>query len=189
MRRRHKQIGPAPVAQPRYGWGLVGLHWLTLILIVAACGLAWWLDTLPLSPTKLKLYAWHKWMGLLVLALLPVRIALRCCDPLPRESELAPWEARLSAVVHGLLYACLLAAPLLGWLHSSAAGFPVVLFGVLPLPDLLGKDADLAALLKVGHEVAVYFMVSLVAIHALGALYHRHVQHDGVFQRMAPWMR
>lgn len=172
-----------------YGRGLIALHWLTLVLIVIAFALGIWLSDMALSPLKLKLYAWHKWIGLLVLALLPLRLWLRLRDRLDRLQELEPWEARLSALVHGLIYLLMALVPLLGWLHSSAAGFSVVWFGVLPLPDLVDKQPELAKVLKAMHESAVYFLAGVVAIHALAALYHHHIQRDQVLRRMMPWLR
>jgi cytochrome b561 len=172
-----------------YGHGLIALHWLTLVLIAIAFGLGIWLSDMPLSPLKLKLYAWHKWIGLLVLALLPLRLWFRLRDRLDRLQELEPWEARLSALVHGLIYLLMALVPLLGWLHSSAAGFSVVWFGVLPLPDLVDKQPELAKVLKAMHESAVYFLAGVVAIHALAALYHHHIQRDQVLRRMMPWLR
>ena len=172
-----------------YGWSLISLHWLTLLLIAAAFSLGLILEDMALSPLKLKLYAWHKWIGLLVLALLPLRMMLRYLDPLDRIGELAPWEARLSSLVHGLLYLLMFMAPLLGWLHSSASGFSVVWFGVLPLPDLVEKNKAVAEILKELHGGAVYVLVSLVALHALAALYHHHVRKDQVLARMLPWLR
>jgi len=172
-----------------YGWGLITLHWLTLALIAAAFAMGLILLDMPLSPLKLKLYAWHKWIGLLVLALLPLRLFLRLRSKLERGRELQPWEARLSGLVHGLLYGLLLLVPLLGWLQSSAAGFPVVWFGVLPLPDLVDKQPEVAKVLKAAHAAAVYFLASLVAIHALAAVYHQTFQRDGVLSRMLPWVK
>ena len=174
---------------PRYGWALIVMHWLTLVLIAAACALAWWLDDMPLSPLKLKLYAWHKWLGLSVLALLPLRFWLRRIDPLDRLRELAPWESRLSSLVHAVLYGLMLLAPVVGWLHSSAAGFSVVWFGLLPLPDLVSKDAALAEILAELHEGAVYLLIGVIVLHAVAAIYHHHIQKDSVLLRMAPWLR
>jgi len=173
----------------RYGVPLILVHWLTLLLIVAAYTMGSLLEDMTLSPAKLKLYAWHKWVGMLVLVLVPLRIALRLAEKLDHRRGLTPFEVRASAIVHGLLYALLIATPLLGWLHSSAAGFPVVWFGVLPLPDLVGKDKILAVTFKELHEGSVNLLVTLVAIHAAAALYHHHVRRDGVLARMVPWLR
>ena len=54
------------------------------------------------------------------------------------------WQRAAANASHHLLYALFFAAPLTGWLFSSAAGFQTVYFGVLPIPDLLAKDPALA---------------------------------------------
>lgn len=173
----------------RYGLPLIGLHWLTLLLIVAAYVLGTILEDMALSPLKLRLYAWHKWVGMLVLFLLVPRIVLRLFDKLDHRRDLSPLEAKASALVHGGLYLLLLLVPLFGWLNSSAAGFPVVLFGVLPLPDIVDKDKALAEVFEELHKGSVNLLVTLAALHAAAALYHHHVRRDGVLARMVPWLR
>lgn len=176
-------------AAAHYGWGLLALHWLTLVLIGATFVIGLILADMPLSPLKLQLYAWHKWLGMLVLALLPLRLLLRYLDRLGPERELWPWEVYLSRLVHALLYLMMFAVPMLGWLHSSAAGFPVVWFAVLPLPDLVDRNPEWAKLFETLHFYAVYALAALVALHALAALYHHYIRRDAVLQRMWPWLR
>lgn len=171
---------------PRYRWPTIGLHWLTLLLIVAAYILATLLEDMKLSPLKLQLYAWHKWVGMSVLFLLPLRLLMRRLDPLDHRAELTGLEVKMSAAVHGMLYLSLLCVPLFGWLHSSAAGFSVVWFGVLPLPDLVGKDKALAEIFEELHEGSVNLLIVLVLLHAAAALYHHHIRRDGVLARMVP---
>jgi len=183
-RRSSRNLSP-----DHYGWGLIALHWLTLIVIAVSFVLGWVLEDWALSPLKLQLYAWHKWLGLLVFFLLPVRLLLRAFDPLTRYQDLAVWEGYLSLAVHGALYALMIAVPLSGWVYSSAAGFPVVWFGVLPLPDLVDKQEILAVQWKALHELAVNLFAALVFFHALAAVYHYRIRCDGVMARMAPWVR
>jgi cytochrome b561 len=173
----------------RYSWPLIGLHWLTLLLIIAAYVLASLLEDMTLSPLKLKLYSWHKWVGMSVLFLLLPRLLLRFVDRFDHRVELTLLEVKVSAAMHGVLYLLLIAVPVLGWLHSSAAGFPVVWFGVLPLPDMVGKDKALAEIFKELHEGSVNLLVALVVLHAAAALYHHHIRRDGVLLRMVPWLR
>ena len=172
-----------------YRWPLVSLHWLTLFLIVAAFVIGQILEDMTLSPLKLKLYAWHKWLGMSVLFLLLPRLLLRLTDRLDHAAGLLPWEILVSRLVHGALYGLMFAVPLLGWLSSSAAGFSVVWFGVLPLPDLVDKDQAWADTLQELHAASVYLLLALVALHAAAALYHQHIRHDGVLARMIPWIR
>jgi cytochrome b561 len=173
----------------RYSLPLIGLHWLTLLLIIAAYVLASLLEDMTLSPLKLKLYSWHKWLGMSVLILLPLRLLLRFVDRFDHRFELTALEVKASSAVHGLLYLLLIVVPMLGWLHSSAAGFSVVWFGVLPLPDLVGKDKALAEIFKELHEGSVNLLVILVVLHAAAALYHHHIRRDGVLARMLPWLK
>jgi cytochrome b561 len=172
----------------RYRWPTIGVHWLTVLLIITAYVLATILEDMTLSPQKLKLYSWHKWVGITVLFLLPLRLLFRFLDPLDHRAGLTALEVKASAAVHGVIYLLLFAVPMFGWLHSSAAGFPVVWLGVLPLPDLVGKDKALAEVFKELHEGSVNLLIALVVMHAAAALYHHHIRRDGVLARMVPWL-
>jgi cytochrome b561 len=172
----------------RYRWPTIGIHWLTVLLIISAYVLASILEDMTLSPLKLKLYSWHKWVGITVLFLLPLRLLFRFLDPLDHRAGLTALEVKASAAVHGVIYLLLIAVPMFGWLHSSAAGFPVVWLGVLPLPDLVGKDKALAEVFKELHEGSVNLLIVLVVLHAGAALYHHHFRRDGVLARMVPWL-
>jgi len=86
------------------------------------------------------------------------------------------------------LYILMFAIPLSGWLMSSALGFPVVLFGVLPLPDLIGKDKELGETLKGVHESLNYALLLLVVAHVGGALKHHLIDRDGTLVRMLPFL-
>lgn len=76
--------------------------------------------------------------------------------------------------------------PLSGWLMSSAKGFQTVYFGVLPIPDLLAKNADLGERLEVLHEVLNTSLLAVVTLHVAAALKHHFVDRDGVLLRMLP---
>lgn len=75
--------------------------------------------------------------------------------------------------------------PLLGWAYSSAAGFPIVVFGVLPLPDFVPVNPELAEAIKPWHGWAAYAMAALVVLHVAGALKHAVVDRDGLLSRMS----
>jgi cytochrome b561 len=84
------------------------------------------------------------------------------------------------------LYALFFIVPLVGWAYSSAAGFPIVLFGVLPLPDFVAADKALAALIKPWHEISALAMAGLVLLHVAAALKHQFIDKDGLMDRMRP---
>lgn len=76
--------------------------------------------------------------------------------------------------------------PLLGWAYSSAAGFPVVWFGVWQLPDLVAASPELAETIKPWHMIAAYTLAVLIVLHVAAALKHQLVDRDGLLQRMLP---
>ena len=96
---------------------------------------------------------------------------------------------RAHSATHVALYGLFFAVPLIGWAYSSAAGFPVVLFGQLPLPDFVSPDKDLAALIKPWHEISAFALAGLVVLHVAAALKHQFVDRDGLIGRILPRRR
>lgn len=173
----------------RYSPLAVVLHWLIALLIFAAFPLGLYMADLALSPDKLKLYSYHKWIGITILMLVSVRVVWRLTHtPPPLPESVTGWQRQASHLVHGLLYLLILAIPLSGWLMSSAKGFSVVWFGVLPLPDLVGKDKALGDLLAEVHETLNFSMLALVVLHVTAALKHHFVERQPYMQRMG-WGR
>lgn len=173
----------------RYTRTAIFLHWLVGLGLIATFALGFYMEGLPLSPNKLKFYSWHKWAGVSLLVLAVVRLAWRMSHRAPELPLSMGPLARLAAHVgHWLLYALMLAIPLSGWLMSSAQGFQVVWFGVLPLPDLVSKDAALGALLKDVHVVLNYTLLVAVVGHVGAALQHHFIKKDTILTRMLPML-
>ena len=169
----------------RYSTPAVVLHWLVALLIFAGFPLGLYMVDLPLSPDKLKLYSYHKWIGITVLLLVAVRVSWRLTHvPPPLPASVAAWQRHASALVHGLLYVLMIAIPLSGWLMSSAKGFQTVWFGVLPLPDLIGKDKALGDQLAEVHKILNFTLLALVVLHVGAALQHHFIERQPFLQRM-----
>jgi cytochrome b561 len=169
----------------RYSIPAVVLHWLMALLIFAGFPLGLYMVDLPLSPDKLKLYSYHKWIGVTVFLLVAIRLAWRATHmPPPLPDSVAAWQRRASALVHGLLYLMMIAIPLSGWLMSSAKGFQTVWFGVLPLPDLVEKNRDLGELLTEVHKILNFTLLGLVVLHVGAALKHHFIERQPFLQRM-----
>ena len=173
----------------RYSTPAIVLHWLGALLVFAAFPLGGDMHDLPLSPDKLKLYSYHKWIGVTVLLLVAVRLSWRLTHTPPLLPDRIPaWQRRASAIVHGLLYLLMFSIPLSGWLMSSAKGFQTVWFGVLPLPDLVGKDKALGDLLAGVHQALNFSLLVLVILHVAAALQHHFIERQPFLQRMG-WGR
>lgn len=163
-----------------------GLHWLMAVLILGLLALGLYMQGLPLSPEKLALYAWHKWAGVSVFLLVWLRLAWRVTHrPPPLPDAMSPRLQFLAHAGHTMLYSLMLLIPLTGWLMSSAKGFQTVWFGVLPLPDLVGRDRELGDLLQQVHKALNLLLMASLAGHVLAAFWHHFVLKDGMLRRMA----
>jgi len=141
---------------------------------------------LPLSIQRLHLFNYHKWTGATILAIAALRLLWRLTHRPPPDLPAPHWQLRAAHVTHWALYALFFAVPLAGWAYSSASGFQVVVFGVIPLPDFVSKDKALADSLKELHEILAWVLFSLVILHVAAAMKHALVDRDGLLRRMAP---
>jgi len=165
------------------------LHWVLGLALIGLFAVGLYMTDLPFSPQRLKLYNWHKWAGVTLLALSAFRLIWRLTHrppalPVAIESAMPGWQKLAHHATHHGLYLLFFAVPLLGWAYSSAAGFPIVLFGVLPLPDFVPVSEELAELIKPLHKLSAFAMMALVLLHVAGALKHQLVDRDGLIARM-----
>ena len=162
-----------------------GLHWLMAVLILGLLALGIYMHELPLSPQKLQLYSWHKWAGVSVFLLVWLRLAWRVTHRPPALPDTMSTRTQwLAHAGHAALYGLMIAIPLSGWLMSSAKGFQTVWFGVLPIPDLVGKDKALGDFLKEAHESLNLLLMLTLAGHLAAALWHHFVLKDDTLRRM-----
>lgn len=174
----------------RYTGVAITLHWLIAGVILCTFLLGQYMTGLQLSPAKLKLYSYHKWIGVTIFLLVLIRLAWRVWQrPPPPPASMLAWEHSAAGIAHFFLYALTLAIPVSGWLMSSASGFQVVYLGLLPIPDLLAKNKDTADQLKQLHEALNWLMLLVVALHVAAALKHHLVDRDDVLRRMLPFLK
>ncbi len=174
----------------RYGTTAIALHWVAGILILGNLAFGLYMVDLQLSPAKLRFYSWHKWAGVTIFLVSAVRLLWRLGHPAPTlPSSMPSWQRGAAHASHHLLYLLFFAVPITGWLFSSAAGFQTVYFGVIPIPDLLDKNKEVAEALKLAHRLLNYSLAALVAVHAAAAIKHHVVDADDVLGRMVPFLK
>ncbi|MBI2771984.1 MAG: cytochrome b [Burkholderiales bacterium] len=171
----------------RYSQAAIAIHWLAAMLIFSAIAMGVYMTQLQMSPMRLKLYNWHKWLGVTILAVSVVRLAWRMANRPPADLPMPAWQQRAAHSAHWAMYFLFFAVPLSGWTYSSAAGFPVVVFGLLPLPDLVAPDTQLAATLKSLHIGLALSLGGIAVLHVAAVLKHQLLDRDGILSRMAPW--
>jgi cytochrome b561 len=178
-------------ASQRYGLVAIVLHWVLALAILTAFVVGVVVEDMPFSPGKLKILNWHKWAGVTILALSALRLLWRLTHrppALPPKIALGMpgWQMKAFHGTHHLMYALFFVVPLLGWAYSSAKGFPIVWFGVLPLPDLVAPNKELAEVLEEAHGLAAWGLIGLVGLHVAAALKHQFIDKDGLLERMRP---
>jgi cytochrome b561 len=183
------QTAPAAIAIKRYSTVAIVLHWLLALVIVCIFAVGVYMTDLPISPQRLKLYNYHKWAGICFLALTTLRLVWRLTHrppelPAPIELAMPNWQSKAYHATHFVMYALFFAVPLIGWAYSSAAGFPVVLFGVLPLPDFMSVDKEFAKVIKEVHGIAAFSLIALAGLHIAAAIKHHFYDNDGLISRM-----
>ncbi len=172
-------------------WGHVAqlLHWSVAGLILALMALGWIAKLTPLSPGKLTLFYWHKSLGMLVLALVLVRLGWRARNPAPSlPPELPRWEPVMAHATHVLLYLLMLLIPVTGWLINSASGIPFKIFWVLPLPAITPVSAHLEHIFEWFHLVLFWILAVVLLGHVGAALRHHFLLHNSVLRRMLPFV-
>lgn len=176
----------------RYNGVAIFLHWLVAVAIIVAFGMGVTMaDMAGISPLKLRLFNYHKWLGVTLFALAALRLLWRlshAAPPLP--ASMPVWQRHVAEFTHYALYVLLFAIPLTGYSYSLAAGFPVVYLGVLPLPVWMDPNPALKPVLKAVHFWLNMGMAALVFAHAGAALKHHFIDRDDVLKRMLPqWQK
>lgn len=176
-------------------WGAVAkfFHWVIAIGIIGNIALGIYADSLPLSAAKANAFHWHKTVGLTVLWLVVLRVLWRFTNPAPRlPLDMPVWERALAHGSHFLLYVLMIAMPLSGWVIHSASGFPMQLYGLIDVPNIVPESADASVVQDTAATVHYWIFIAiciLLTLHVVGALKHHFVNGDSVLIRMLPLSR
>jgi cytochrome b561 len=134
------------------------LHWLMAALVLAMLLIGVGMVS-SVSERYHLLLSIHRPLGIAILALVVIRIINRLLNPAPPlPAHLPLWQRAAAKLSHLVLYALMLALPLVGWAMLSAGGYPIVLYAPLQLPPLLSPDPMLYALLRQAHTYLAYLL-------------------------------
>lgn len=173
-------------------WGPISqlLHWAVVLLIAAIAIIGLTMVDMNNGPSKIKIYALHKSLGLTLLSLVALRLLWRFYAGAPRPVAGTPhWQERIASLTHWALYALMFALPISGWVFNSSSGYPLQYFGLFNLPKIAQRSEELSQLSRTLHEYGFWLLLALVLAHAGAAFYHHLFQNDDTLRRMLPGRR
>jgi cytochrome b561 len=177
-----------PLRSTEAGWGALtrAFHWTIAVLILVQAVIGLTMVDLATTPTKVRIFALHKSIGLTILALAILRIAWRVTERRPPDPGGMPrWQRVAARATHLLLYLLILALPLSGWWFNSADNAPLVWFGLVDVPSMTGGyDPVWKPRALLVHQALFWVLVVVLAVHAGAALWHHFRQRDDVLMRM-----
>jgi cytochrome b561 len=157
----------------RYTRVAVVLHWAIAALLFAEFAHGWWMQRIPKQPPGLRADAFnlHKSAGLLLLALVLVRLAWRIGHRPPPLLPLPRWQVLAAKANHLLLYAMMVVIPLSGYFGSVFSGYPIKWFGVT-LPAWGWFDPGIKDAMSVAHLAASWILLASTSLHVAGTVKH-----------------
>ena len=169
---------------------LKAVHWSTLLLIAAAYIAIWGSYAVATKEREAFLTQLHRSLGVTVFVLTLLRLGWRWHARIPSlPADLPAIQKMASRVAEYVLYALLLAQPVLGILNVNARGRRVDFFFLGELPPIVGPDKVLAKQAIAAHQIVAYVLQTLIALHAAAALFHHFVRRDDVLNAMLPRSR
>jgi cytochrome b561 len=180
-----QKVGKRMAAAASHSTATIVAHWGTVLAIAVSVAAIYLRDFVEDKPLRQMLLELHRQLGLLVLIVVPIRIAARCVLGFANHAGAMPAVLRWAATAcHFVLYAGLVILPVLGWAATSAHNVSLKFLGLFALPGLAAADADMADALTDYHVWGFYVLSSVVVVHALAALWHHYFLGDGVLIAM-----
>ena len=157
------------------------LHWLIAAVVLLQIPAGFLIVNFDLG----AIYSLHKSMGVLILALVIIRLLWRLSHPAPPLPSDIPALQRVAAQgMHWVLYILLICQPLVGWIATSAYPAPVPVFGVFEMPPIWWEDRAMSDALFTLHRWLGVAITALLMGHIGAALYHHFIRRDDVLLRM-----
>ena len=169
----------------RYDNVAIGFHWLLALMIVGSFCVGLYMSDLPFSIQRVKLFNWHKWAGMTILALTLLRLLwrLRTAPPPERRARTGnswpprPLTARCTCCSCG-------PAGRLGLQLGRRLSDRGLRRAADAQPD--GHRQGAGRGIKPWHAWLAYALAALVVMHVAAGLKHHFVDHDGLLNRMRP---
>ena len=178
-------LPPRGNATERYWSGAIAFHWTMFLLVIGVGILGLLHDSWP-KRTQAFWINVHAIFGLLLWVTLIARFwwRLRHAPP-PLPLEVSGFSRRVSTGVHWGLYALMFIIHIVGAVTFIWHG-RIFDFGLFRLDPGVRSNRAIFEPTEDIHGYLAYGLFALAGIHALAALWHQFVVHDGILRRMWP---
>lgn len=168
-----------------YCLAAISLHWLMALIIIGMYPLGLYIDSLGYYDAAYKTVPhWHKSIGMMLLALLVVRLLWRLVSPQPKSIAQSAMLNLASKIAHVSIYVLIFVALVSGYMISTADGRAIAVFNwfeIPALPAVIDEQEDVAGLI---HYWITTSLIILAGVHALAALKHHFINRDQTLLRM-----
>jgi len=170
----------------RYGAASIALHWLVALTVFGLFGLGFYMVELDYyDPWYRSLPHLHRSVGILLFAVMLVRVLWRFTNPVPQPlPSHARWEVIGAHLAHGALYLLVFVAMASGYLITSADGSAIEVFDWFAVPSITGDRKGLEDIAGAVHYWSTWALVLLAGGHGLAALKHHFLDRDDTLRRM-----
>ncbi len=164
------------------------LHWLIGIWLLGQIAFGLLLDSYARgTPEKAMAVNLHKSSGLVLGLLILLRIVWRLRHAPPAyPASVTAVQLRAIRIGHGLLYLCMLAMPLTGYLAANFSKYGINFFNAWPIAPWGPDDKSLHGLFNGAHDAIAIVFILLILGHIGLALYHAYIARDGLSARIRP---
>ena len=170
----------------QYGTTAKVFHWLIVALLVAQYLIGWFMPDIHRGMKPGDAMTWHISVGIVILALIVVRLVWRLTHRVAPEGSLEPWQRSAAEAVHWLSYVLVLLTTISGWLFASFRGWSISLFFLTPLPMLSSENPDALRAINHWHQKFEWTLLILIGLHVLAAVVNLLFYRNRVMQRMMP---
>jgi cytochrome b561 len=169
----------------RYDAGAMTLHWLTVFLVVTQFLLAeFW--GFAARPVRQSMITAHMSFGILLTAVLLIRIAWRLTPGHRVRDAVQGWAEFAARGVHYLLYCLLVVQAALGFVLRWSGNQAMSFFGLLIPPAFAPFSKPAHQVVAEAHNWIGWAIIILAGGHAAAAVFHHFVLRDNVLWRMLP---
>jgi cytochrome b561 len=162
------------------------LHWLVVALLLTQYLIGWLMPDIHRGMKPGDAMTWHISVGIVILALIVLRLVWRLTHRVAPESSLEPWQRAGAEAVHWLLYVLVLLTTISGWLFASFRGWSISFFFLAPLPMLSSENTDALRAINHWHQKFEWTLLILIGVHVLAALVNLLFYRNRVMQRILP---